>query len=192
MLLAAGIVAAVTVAGFVGWMSSGDPDAPGRVQAAALPSAAGTATPARSVPPAASKVSVPAGARALAASPARSAGRATPTPTPTGTMPAGPVVVPTNPGATPTAKPTTTTTPSASPPAPTGTRLTSPGGSVLADCGSGGAALSDPAPEPGFDVESFDAGPTVAAEIVFVDGLERYRMTVTCVAGIPTPVVLPL
>jgi len=52
--------------------------------------------------------------------------------------------------------------------------------------------LSEEEPAPGFEVDRIDAGPALAAEVVFADGLERYRMTVTCVADIPTPVVLPL
>lgn len=192
-LLAAGGAGGLIVAGLVGWsVSSGDPDAPERGSAAAGPSASSVVTPARTGGSAESRVSVPAGAKAPAATsgPRRSAGvSGSPAPSRSRTRSAGPVAVPT---ATP---PLSTTTPLTSPPTtppPAGTRLTSPGGSVRADCGSGGATLSEPEPEPGFDLENIDSGPTLAAEVVFAAGLERYRMTVTCVAGVPTPVVLPL
>jgi hypothetical protein len=41
-------------------------------------------------------------------------------------------------------------------------------------------------------VERVDPGPKLTAMVVFKGKLARYRMTVTCVAGAPAPVVLPL
>jgi serine/threonine-protein kinase len=76
--------------------------------------------------------------------------------------------------------------------APEGTRLTSPGGLVYALCGQGKATLTWWEPADGYAVQKVDPGPALTAEIVFRGASARYRMTVTCVAGIPTPVALPL
>jgi hypothetical protein len=75
---------------------------------------------------------------------------------------------------------------------PQGTRLDSAGGSVLAKCVTAGAELLAWEPRPGFVVERVDPGPGLAAEAVFTGDLARYRMTVTCVGGRPSAVVLPL
>ncbi|GAA1632706.1 hypothetical protein GCM10009828_070710 [Actinoplanes couchii] len=77
-------------------------------------------------------------------------------------------------------------------PEPSGTRLESPGGSVLARCVSAGAELLAWEPAPGFGTERVDPGPGLTAVAVFGGLLERHRMTVTCVAGRPSAVVLPL
>ena len=74
---------------------------------------------------------------------------------------------------------------------PEGTRLTSPGGVVYATCAKGKAALNSWEPASGYSVEKVQAGPSLTTSIVF-GGPYRYRMTITCVAGKPTPVVLPL
>ena len=79
-----------------------------------------------------------------------------------------------------------------SPAAPSGTRLTSPGGVVYASCGSGKVTLSSWDPADGYAVEKVQPGPSLTTVIVFRSAPSRYRMTVTCVAGTPTPVVLPL
>ena len=76
--------------------------------------------------------------------------------------------------------------------APQGTRLTSPGGVVYARCDQGKATLTWWEPAAGYLVQKVDPGPALTTEIVFRGATTRYRMTVTCVAGIPTPVVLPL
>jgi eukaryotic-like serine/threonine-protein kinase len=41
-------------------------------------------------------------------------------------------------------------------------------------------------------VESATAGPALTTAVVFAHGLSRIRTTVTCLAGTPTAVVLPL
>ena len=76
-------------------------------------------------------------------------------------------------------------------PAPEGTRLTSPGGVAYARCVDGQAMLTAWEPAAGYAVERVDPGPALTASVVFT-GRNRYRTAVTCVAGRPTPVVLPL
>jgi hypothetical protein len=82
--------------------------------------------------------------------------------------------------------------PSRSPRPPEGTRLESPGGSVLAKCVTAGAELLAWEPRTGFVVEQADPGPDLTTAVVFAGDLARYRMTVTCVGGSPSAVVLPL
>jgi serine/threonine-protein kinase len=71
--------------------------------------------------------------------------------------------------------------------------FTSRGGSVDARCDAGGRAelVSWAAADP-YEVQKVDEGPALAAEIIFKRAASRIRMTVTCVAGMPTAVVLPL
>jgi serine/threonine-protein kinase len=76
--------------------------------------------------------------------------------------------------------------------APQGKKLTSKGGSVYASCAGGRAKLNSWNPAPGYSVEKVNQGPALAAVIVFKGSSGKYRMTVTCVAGDPTVVVLPL
>jgi predicted Ser/Thr protein kinase len=76
--------------------------------------------------------------------------------------------------------------------APQGTQLESKGGTVVAVCEAGNARLLDWAPAEGFEVERADPGPGLTASVVFAGGLSRYRMSVTCFAGKPSAVVLPL
>jgi serine/threonine-protein kinase len=79
------------------------------------------------------------------------------------------------------------------PPAPGGRELSSAGGSVIARCVEGNRArLTSWTPNDPYEVERVNAGPALTAAIVFRDGRDRIRMTVTCVGGVPTPVVLPL
>jgi serine/threonine-protein kinase len=87
---------------------------------------------------------------------------------------------------------TTTAPPPAEVDEPDGARLTSEGGTVYAVCATLTATLTGWDPAPGFDVEAVDPGPAIAPMIVFAADDERYRTTVTCVAGEPTTVVLPL
>ncbi len=77
-------------------------------------------------------------------------------------------------------------------PAPEGTVLSSPGGSVLARCADGGAELLAWEPASGFTVQRVDPGPSLAPSVVFAGRLSRYRMSVTCVSGRPSAVVLPI
>jgi serine/threonine-protein kinase len=95
----------------------------------------------------------------------------------------------------PTSPPTTTTTigdpPGVDPP-PNGTRLTVSGGAVYATCSTLTATLTGWEPASGFTVADVEAGPALSTMIVFASDDARYRATVTCVAGSPTSVVLPL
>ncbi|MEV6843220.1 protein kinase [Actinoplanes sp. NPDC051411] len=75
---------------------------------------------------------------------------------------------------------------------PVGTRLSSDGGVVYAVCSQGKGQLTSWEPNPGYTVQKVNQGPALAAEIVFKGATNRYRMTVTCVAGTPAPLVLPL
>jgi serine/threonine protein kinase len=75
---------------------------------------------------------------------------------------------------------------------PQGTLLESAGGTVLARCVTAGAELLSWEPRPGFAVERADPGPALTPVVVFAGDLARYRMTVTCVGGRPSAVVLPL
>jgi serine/threonine-protein kinase len=120
---------------------------------------------------------------------ARSAGAQ---PTADGPAPAKPTAGgPTAPGGGPVV---TTDAAPATTDAPTGTKtLSSAGGTVEALCSKvAKATLVSWDPKSPYQVERVSAGPVVAAVIVFKHGLSRIRMTVTCVAGIPTAVSLPL
>jgi serine/threonine protein kinase len=75
---------------------------------------------------------------------------------------------------------------------PVGTRLSSDGGVVYAVCSQGKGQLTSWEPNPGYTVQRVNQGPALAPEIVFKGAVNRYRMTVTCVAGTPAPLVLPL
>ncbi|MFD0520208.1 protein kinase domain-containing protein [Paractinoplanes durhamensis] len=73
-----------------------------------------------------------------------------------------------------------------------GKLLESPGGVVRAVCEQGRARLTGWAAKPGYSVETVEPGPALTVMAIFKGTLTRYRITVTCVAGSPTPVVLPL
>jgi hypothetical protein len=155
-----------------------------------VPEAPGVAAPATSAPEVARSAAGGPGATRPAES-ARVPARATATggdaPPPSRRPAPGPseasraVPVPSATGAAPTA----------SAPA-VGTRLESPGGSVLARCADGRAELLSWEPRPGFTVERADPGPALTTVVVFAGTLTRYRMTVTCVGDRPSAVVLPL
>jgi hypothetical protein len=97
---------------------------------------------------------------------------------------AGAAVVPTPSEEQPSASPSTA--------APDGTKFSSPGGVIYATCSKGKATLTSWEPAAGYEVEKVKSGPALTTEIVFKGSPDRYRTTVTCVAGLPTPVVLPL
>jgi serine/threonine-protein kinase len=95
----------------------------------------------------------------------------------------------------PTPTGATTVTPSSAPSTvtPRGTILTSGGGEVLAKCnGAGKSKLISWQPKTGWTVTSVSPGPALTTGIVFKNGISKIQMTVTCVAGHPTAVVLPL
>jgi serine/threonine-protein kinase len=63
---------------------------------------------------------------------------------------------------------------------------------VYAVCSQGKGQLTSWQANPGYTVQKVNQGPALAPEIVFKGAGHRYRMTVTCVAGTPAPLVLPL
>lgn len=69
-----------------------------------------------------------------------------------------------------------------------GTVLTSPGGTVLAECRQAGAYLVSWSPVQGYEASSVARGPATQARVVFESGAETVTMTVTCpdgTAGVP-------
>ncbi|WP_430788337.1 serine/threonine-protein kinase [Actinoplanes sp. G11-F43] len=104
----------------------------------------------------------------------------------------GPVPSPTATEAAPPPSVPVSEPPSAPAPAPSGTRLESPGGTVLARCVTAGAELLEWEAKPGYTAGRAEPGPALTTEAVFTGVLSRYRMTVTCVSGRPSAVVLPL
>ncbi|GIM91451.1 protein kinase domain-containing protein [Paractinoplanes toevensis] len=76
--------------------------------------------------------------------------------------------------------------------APEGKQLESPGGVIHAVCTAGKAKLTSWEANPGYEVEKVEPGPALTVVAIFKSLTSRYRTTVTCVAGTPTPVVLPL
>ncbi|MCU7728099.1 protein kinase [Actinoplanes sp. KI2] len=178
--IAAGIVA---TAGWLIWR--GEPGTP----SVASPHAA---------PPASAHVSAPAGPQGSQAGVAPSATAQEPGPTgaPTAagavlTAPPGAAAAPSSPGVRPTtasptpAAPATTAT-TASPPAASRV-LTSPGGTVTADCTTATTArILSWSPAHGYHTESVDAGPGPAPSVTFRHGNEPVTVTVTCSGGEPT------
>jgi hypothetical protein len=94
-------------------------------------------------------------------------------------------------GATPSA-PASRSRPAASPsPQPTAagpasTVLTSPGGTVVADCGRAGAYLVSWSPDPGYEAGTVIRGPAVTARVTFNSAANSVTMVVSCSAGVPT------
>ncbi|NMO50661.1 protein kinase [Actinoplanes sp. TBRC 11911] len=188
-LLAGGGVVAVTVAALLLWfVPGGDGEnekrspaggstasvAPVRGLGVAPTVSDGAAAPATAVPPGRPPHS--GGNPAASAAPAGTA-------RPSAGAPAGT----SGPSDAPEISPTASPTPGAG-----GKRLSSPGGSVLATCADGKATLTDWQPAAGYEVERVDPGPALTALIIFKGPTQRYRMRVSCVAGEPTPFVLPL
>jgi hypothetical protein len=85
-----------------------------------------------------------------------------------------------------------TSAPGSSAPASGTKTLSSAAGTVQARCTGGKALLTSWRAIDPYTVERVNAGPVLAATIVFKHPGSRMRMTVTCVAGVPTAVVLPL
>jgi serine/threonine-protein kinase len=86
----------------------------------------------------------------------------------------------------------TTEAPATGDPPSGGRTLSSTAGSVVAECTDGKALLTSWTPNDPYRVERVNAGPDLAATAVFRHKSTRIRMTVTCVAGVPSAVVLPL
>jgi hypothetical protein len=70
--------------------------------------------------------------------------------------------------------------------------LSSAAGTVQARCTGGKALLTSWRATDPYTVERVNAGPVLAATIVFKHPGSRIRMSVTCVGGVPTAIVLPL
>jgi hypothetical protein len=184
-LIVGGVAAVVAAAALVWLVLPGGADRSADVAATAPSSIAGRSqTGAAPDGPAATAtrpgVGVPAEPRAR---PSVTPSAAVPAPPPAGTAePSAPVTEP-----TPTAEPSPTQQIA-------GVRtFTSRGGTVEARCDSAGkATLVSWTPKDPYVVQKVDEGPAVTAVIVFKSQKSRIRMTVTCVAGTPTVVVLPL
>lgn len=117
-------------------------------------------------------------------------GGVTPAPTAGATDP-GQVTATGGPAPTDAAEPTTQPPATTDPPS-SGRTLSSAGGAVVAECAGGKSELTSWDPAEDYKVDKVDAGPALASVITFKKKSARIRMTVTCVAGIPTAVVLPL
>ena len=134
----------------------------------------------------------------VAAAPTAAAGGTAPA---TASIPGAPVQITTagatDPGTTGvtdagTTAPTSSRTPASSAPTARTRTLSSSAGTVEATCSGGKAHLTSWSAKDPYHVESATAGPALTTAVVFAHGLSRIRMTVTCVAGTPTAVVLPL
>ena len=215
--LAVGVVLLVTIASVL-WLllpdGSADPNraaaapvggAPGGVSGspAADPSAGVSGRPVRSgaaagAPPAGGVVTAPGGGVGTIPGGGGVGGPGgggvggvpTATPGPTGGGNGDPDPAPTTGRPAPTTvRPTTTDAP---PPLEERT-LTSAGGSVRAACTTlVTAKLVSWTPAEKYKVDDVEEGPSLAPRVVFKHGNDRVRMTVTCVAGIPSTVNLAL
>ncbi|SNY09325.1 Serine/threonine protein kinase [Paractinoplanes atraurantiacus] len=196
-LMAGGAAAALTVAGLAAWGLAGDERGERRQQAVVAPTSPGPAasrglgSPTTRATQAAQApiVTPPAGQSATVASgPPPSVG------------PSQMPIVPSD-SLAPTPSDTAEAPPPASAAPPEGKRIGSAGGSVHAVCEQGKARLTSWEPAPGYTAKEVEAGPAFTARILFATAdteveagkpAKKYRITVTCVAGQPTPVVLPL
>src|SRR5512142_3486437 len=70
-----------------------------------------------------------------------------------------------------------------------GTVLSSPGGSVLADCGGSGAYLISWSPQQGYQADDVVRGPAATAVVEFLNGSSGVRVAVTCAGSVPTEAV---
>jgi eukaryotic-like serine/threonine-protein kinase len=83
----------------------------------------------------------------------------------------------------PAASPSTQPTAAAG---PASTVLTSPGGTVVADCRPVGAYLVSWSPVPGYESGTVIRGPAVTARVTFNSAANSVTMMVSCSAGVPT------
>jgi eukaryotic-like serine/threonine-protein kinase len=187
-LLAAGI-ATVTAAALIAWLLIGDREAEDRGAATGIATSPapvvdgglGTPPPSSGAEATASAATALPGPGPIAGNdPLKSADPADSTAASRGATKAPPG---------PTGSPSASPSPATPPP---GKRLTSPGGAVYATCADGKATLTGSEPADGYTVEQVEPGPALTPRIIFKGPKNRYRITVTCVAGTPTPVVLPL
>jgi hypothetical protein len=94
--------------------------------------------------------------------------------------------------APPVTGPASTAPATTTPPADRTKTLSSAGGTVDARCEGGKATLLSWVPKDSYVVQKVNAGPAVTTAIVFKKKASRIRMTITCVAGVPTTVNLPI
>jgi hypothetical protein len=69
------------------------------------------------------------------------------------------------------------------PQAAAGTVLTSPGGTVLAECRAAGTYLVSWSPTQGYEASDVTRGPVAVARVVFESPAKSVTMTVTCPDG---------
>ncbi len=94
-------------------------------------------------------------------------------------------------GATPSARasrsrPAASPSPQPTAAGPASTVLTSPGGTVVADCVPSGAYLVSWSPVPGYESGAVIRGPAVTARVTFNSAANSVTMVVSCSAGMPT------
>ncbi len=185
--LLAGGLAATVVTGILVWaFLPGGAEGEAEVAASAPASISGRSATG-TAPDAAAATAAPPGAVTPEQTPGRSAA-----PAASGAAaPSAEVVAPTTttarPSPTPSAGPITTE------PAAAVRTFTSRGGTIEARCNSAGQAeLLSWTPADPYVVQKVDEGPALTASIIFRNAGNRIRMTVTCVAGTPTVVTLPL
>jgi serine/threonine-protein kinase len=70
--------------------------------------------------------------------------------------------------------------------APTGTLLSSPGGSVVAACYPAGAYLISWSPQSGYTADDVLRGPAATAQLQFESGSQGVSMVVTCTGSVPS------
>jgi serine/threonine-protein kinase len=70
--------------------------------------------------------------------------------------------------------------------APTGTLLSSPGGSVVAACYPAGPYLISWSPQPGYTADDVARGPAATARLQFETGSQEVSMVVSCAGSVPS------
>ena len=70
--------------------------------------------------------------------------------------------------------------------APTGTLLSSPGGSVVAECLPAGAFLLSWSPQSGYATDSVVRGPAATAQVQFETATQEVSMVVSCAGSVPS------
>jgi hypothetical protein len=123
-------------------------------------------------------------AEAQEASPTGAQSTPPPAPTSSVTQPAAsrPAVIQPSP-ATLSATPASPTVASPSPQGADSTVLTSPGGTVLAECRAAGAYLVSWSPTQGYEATSVIRGPAATARVIFESAANSVTMTVSCPNG---------
>ena len=186
-LILGGVAAAAVVAGLLWLVLPGGAEGDAEVAASPLPSVSGRfgtgaapGGPGTTAPRPGTVATPPAGQ---------------PRPTPSVTASAAVVVPPAETGEPST--PVTSSSPAAEPttaqPIADVRTFESRGGTIEARCDAKGRAeLTSWTPKDPYEVQRVNEGPALTAVIAFRNGTSRIRMTVTCVAGTPTVVSLPL